>query len=495
MKKKNLNKALKTKMAAATLKQKTAKGLFWGGISNGAQQLIGLVFGIFLARILNEDDYGLFGMLTIFTAIASTIINSGFSIALTNKQDASHQDYNAVFWFTVFMGLFLYIILFFSAPLIAKFYGNPELVDLSRFLFIGFFFSGMGTVFYTIMFKKLMVKQQAIIDILALLTAAGMGLFAAIKGLAYWALAIQTVVHVSLASLLRFFIAPWKPTWEFTLTPVKEMFSFSIKMFFTNIFIQINNNILSVIIGKFFGKEQLGIYYQGQKWMGMGSLFVGGMINHTAQPILVQLNEDRERQVNVLRKMIRFGAFVSFPMLLGLAFIGKEFILISIGEKWAPSIPFLQLFCIWGAFSYLWNLYTNVIFTHGKSGMYMRITILSGFLQLIAIIVSYSQGLFPMAMTYVAMCFVGLMLWQRSVSQLIGLRFKDVLKDISPYLGITTGCFLAVWLLTKNIENLYLLLVLKITLSGIFYLLIMKWSHSVIFKESINYLMNFIEKK
>ena len=482
-------------MAESTLKQKTAKGLFWGGISNGAQQLIGLVFGIFMARILDIDDYGLYGMLTIFTAIASTIINSGFSVALTNKQDASHQDYNSVFWFTFFVGLFLYIILFFSAPLIAKFYRTPELVDLSRFLFIGFFISGTGTVFYTVMFKKLMVKQQALIDILALLTAASIGLIAAIKGMVYWALAIQSVVHVSLAAVLRFFIAPWKPTWEFSLTPVKEMFSFSIKMFFTNIFIQINNNIFSVIIGKFFGKEQLGIYSQGPKWMGMGSMFVGGMINHTAQPILVQVNEDRERQVNVIRKMIRFGAFVSFPLLLGLAFIGKEFILIALGEKWTPSIPFLQLFCIWGAFAYLWNLYTNVIFTHGKSGTYMRITIVAGLLQLMAVAASYSYGLFPMAVAYVVMYFAGLMLWQRCVSQLVGLRFRDILKDICPYLGITTGCFLVVWLLTRTIENLYVLLVLKITLSGIFYLLIMKWSNSVIFKESMTYLLNFIEKK
>lgn len=181
--------------------------------------------------------------------------------------------------------------------------------------------------------------------------------------------------------------------------------------------------------------------------------------------------------------------------MLGLAFLGKEFILISIGEKWTPSIPFLQLFCIWGAFAYLWNLFTNVIFTHEKSGIYMRITVVCGLLQLIAIMISFRYGLFPMAIAYVIMNFVGLLLWQRCIFRIIGLRFGDILKDISPYLGITIGCFFIVWLITKNIENLYLLLVFKIILSGIFYLLIMKWSRSVVFKESITYLMNFIWKK
>ena len=109
-------------MAEQSLKDKTAKGLFWGGVSNGVQQLLGMLFGIYLARTLNAEDYGLVGMLAIFSGIAGTIINSGFTVALTNKQEVTHKEYNAVFWFMVFTGLLLYVILFFSAPLIAGFY-------------------------------------------------------------------------------------------------------------------------------------------------------------------------------------------------------------------------------------------------------------------------------------------------------------------------------------------------------------------------------------
>ena len=126
-------------MAEQTLREKTAKGLFWGGISNGVQQVLALGFGVYLARVLNAEDYGLVGMLAIFSGIASSIINSGFTVALTNKQDATHKDYNAAFWFMFFVGLLLYVILFFCAPLIARFYGRPELTSLSRVLFISFF--------------------------------------------------------------------------------------------------------------------------------------------------------------------------------------------------------------------------------------------------------------------------------------------------------------------------------------------------------------------
>ena len=133
-------------MAEQTLKEKTANGLFWGGLSKGVQQILGACFGVYLARVLNAEDYGLIGMLAVFSGIANAIINSGFSVALTNKKDANHKDYNAVFWFTFFVGLFCYLILFFSAPLIAEFYKRPELISLSRIVFLNFFFSGIASV-------------------------------------------------------------------------------------------------------------------------------------------------------------------------------------------------------------------------------------------------------------------------------------------------------------------------------------------------------------
>ena len=478
----------------ATLKQKTASGLFWGGFSNGIQQLIGLAFGILMMRILDANDYGLVGLLAIFTAIASTIINGGFSIALTNKQDANHQDYNAVFWLTFFVGLFLYIILFFAAPLIADFYNEPALTDLSRVIFISFFIAGLGTSSYTVMFKKMMVKQQAIIEMISLLIAVCIGIILAIKGYRYWALAIQSILYISLASIIRIIVAPWKPTLKFQFSPIKPLLSFSYKIFITNIFVQLNNNFLSVIIGKLMGKERVGIYTQGQKWANMGNQFIGGMINSVAQPVLVQVSNDKNRQLEVLRKMIRFGAFISFPMMLGLAFIGHEFILIAGKEKWLPSVPYLQLFCVWTAVSYLLNLFTNVVYTHGKSNIYMRITILTGALQLTSVLCLYPFGLFQMVAVYVGISFAALFIWQRYVYKLTGLKLLYILKDILPYLGITIACFFVAWILTIKIQNIYLLMTLKIIISAISYIFVMKISRSVIFKESVEFLMNTIKK-
>ena len=151
----------KYNMAEQSLKEKTAKGLFWGGFSTGIQQLLNLLFGIIITRMLDSTDYGMIGMLAIFTAVANSIQESGFTAALANKQTFRHEDYNAVFWFSFLMGASLYLLLFFCAPFIAAFYKTPQLIPLSRFLFLGFLISSCGTAHNAVLFKKLMVKEKA----------------------------------------------------------------------------------------------------------------------------------------------------------------------------------------------------------------------------------------------------------------------------------------------------------------------------------------------
>ena len=108
-------------MSEQSLKDKTAKGLLWGGISNGAQQLLNLIFGIFLARLLTPADYGMVGMLTIFSLIANALQESGFISALNQKSEATHRDFNAVFWFNVLCSSAIYIILYFKIVRLSTF--------------------------------------------------------------------------------------------------------------------------------------------------------------------------------------------------------------------------------------------------------------------------------------------------------------------------------------------------------------------------------------
>jgi O-antigen/teichoic acid export membrane protein len=243
-------------MEEANLKEKTAKGLFWGGISNGVQQLIGAVFGIIIARILSPGDYGLIGMLAIFTAIANMIMEGGFSSALANKNEIKHEDYNAVFWFSLLAGVIIYALLFFCAPLIVRFYGKPALTTgLCRFIFLNIPVFGTAVAHHAIMFKTLMIKERAVIEIVSVSVSSLLGLTLALNGFAYWGLAIQNLSFAVIGVLLRWYYSPWKPTFTINFKPLPDMIGFSFKLFLTGIFWQISNNVFSVILGKFYNEK------------------------------------------------------------------------------------------------------------------------------------------------------------------------------------------------------------------------------------------------
>jgi O-antigen/teichoic acid export membrane protein len=481
-------------MAEATLKEKTAKGLFWGGISNFAQQALGAVFNIVIARILSPGDYGLVGMLAIFTVIANTIAESGFTSALTNKDEIRHKDYNAVFWFSLMAGVVMYAGLFFSAPLIAWFFEKPELTKLSRIVFLGFLVNSAGTAQYAYMFKQLMVKERAKVDITAISISGLIGLVLALNGFAYWGLALQMLSFTTVSVILRWRYSRWRPTCEIDFTPLKEMFRFSFKLLITNVFSQISANIFSVLFGKFYDEKQVGYYSQGNKWAILGSSVIGGMISSVAQPIFVECKSDKDRILMVFRKMLRFGAFISFPAILGMAFIGEEFVLITVGEQWLKSVPFLQLFCIWGAAGYMWYLYTYLLMSFGKSNIYLYGCIAVCSSQLACAAILFPFGIFPMLIAYVICYFGSLLIWHHFANKLIGIRLCHVLKDVMPYLLITAGCFIVAWFASQLAQSIYLRAVLKISVTAALYILVMKYSHSMAFKESMVFLTNHVRK-
>lgn len=478
-----------------TLKEKTAKGLFWGGLSNGLQQLLNLVFGIFLARILNEEDYGMVGMLAIFSLIASTLQESGFTAAIVNKKQVGHKDYNAIFWFNTGLSLILYLLLFLAAPLITMFYeegGQSDLSDLTalaRYSFIGFFISSLGIAHSAYLFRNLMVKQRAISTVIALTVSGITGVTLAYLGFSYWGIATQNLVYISTLTICFWYFSPWRPSFQFDFTPLKGMIRFSYKILITNIFNHINHNLLTITLGKFYSVKDVGFYNQAYKWNGMGQQAIQGMINGVAQPVFASISEDdNERQKRVFRKMLRFAAFASFPAMLGLGLIAKELISIAITDKWLPSADMIQVLCIWGAFVPIIHLYQQLIISKGKSQVFMWSVISLGIILLGAIIAAYPYGLYTMLIVYVSINIGWLLVWHFFAWKEIGLNLFDALRDIIPYAIIAAGVMIATHYITEPMENIYIRFAAKISIAASLYVLLMWASRSVTFKESVQYL-------
>ena len=475
-------------MTEQSLKDKTAKGLFWGGLSNGLQQLLNLLFGIFLARLLTQEDYGMVGVLSIFSLITTALQESGFTSALANQKEIKNADYNAVFWFSTLTGLSMYLILFCCAPLIAWFFETPVLVPLARYTFLGFLISSTGIAHSAYLFRSLMVKQRAMASVIGLLLSGTTGITLAYLGFSYWGIATQSLVYITTTTCCYWYFSPWRPTFHFDFSPLKSMFSFSSKLLITNIFTHIHNNVFSIILGKFYTIPDVGNYNQANKWNYMGHSFINGMVSSVAQPVLAQVADNKERQLRVFRKMMRFTCFISFPAMLGLSFVAPELITITITDKWAESAKILQLLCISGAFIPVINLCSNLLISKGKSNIYMWSTISLVIFQLFIMLLCHPYGIHTMIVIYVAINISWLLIWHHFVHKEICYPLTALLKDFLPFLIITLGIIAITYYTTSNINNLYLLFLCKIGMVAIIYTLFMWLSGSTTFKESLRYL-------
>lgn len=475
-------------MSGQDLREKTAKGLFWGGFSNVLQQCMNLFFGIFLARLLTPADYGMVGMLSIFSLIASSLQESGFIAAIANKKIVKHEDYNAVFWFSTGMSLCLYVFLFFAAPLISDFYNIPELTALSRYSFLGFFISSLGIAQNAFLFRNLMVKQKAISVVIALALSGVIGVTMAYYGFAYWGIATQSLVYIATVTTCYWCFSSWRPTFHLNFAPLKGMLSFSSKLLITNIFNHINNNLFSVILGKFYSEKEVGYFGQANKWNYMGYSLITGMVGGVAQPVLSQVSDDRSRQLRVFRKMLRFTCFISFPTMFGLSLVAPELITIAITNKWAPSADILRLLSISGAFIPIISLYSNLLISKGRSSIYMWNTIGVGIIQLIFMLLLYPYGIHAMIVAYVIITVLWLLIWHYFVWREINFGYVAMLKDILPFAFITFVVMAITYCVTLYITNIYLLFIGRIVIFALLYIVIMWISGSVTFKESLKYI-------
>ena len=480
------------------LKEKTAKGLLWGALNSGTMQVLNLVFGIFLARMLSPHDYGIVGVLTIFTLIAGNLQSSGFTQGLTNIKQPTTNDYNSVFWFNISVSIVCYIILFFCAPLIAWFFHSDELIPLSRFVFLGFLISSFGITRNAIMFKQIMARERAITGFISLLISGACGIVLAYNGFAYWSLAVQSVMFSLIQNICRYYYTRdiWRPSLHIDMSPVKRMFPFSVKVLVTSIINTINNNVLTFIFGNLFPMKTVGNFSQAMKWDTMAYTTISGTIEQVAQPILVEISDDKDRELRVFRKMMRFTAFLVFPCLFGLSLVAEEFILVTISSKWVDSVPLLQILCIGGAFMPFYTMYQHLVISAGRSDIYMWCNIGQIILQIAIIIAFHSYGIVTMVIAYTAFTIAWLGIWHIFAKRLIGIRYRDLFKDIAPFMLASAGVMIITHYLTTLLSNNiipyiaspFILLPLRIVIAAALYYAVMKLARVKIMDECISYI-------
>lgn len=377
-------------MSDASLKLRTARAVKWNTFDRLGSQVIYGITGLVLAWLLNPDDYGLVGAVLIFQAFASILVDSGFSYALLQRKEPTKLDYSTVLWFNLGVATIVYLVLFAGAPLIAICFDDDQrLIPLSRVMFLTFILNASSIVQVNRFVKQMHVRPVAIANIVSLTCGGIIGLWLAFAGFGAWAMVWQSVVSSGTKSLILWIVARWSPLMRFSLPVLRSFFSVGGSMMFSSALNTFFQYIYSFIIGNRIGLAPLGYYTQGDKWSKMGIMSILQTLTSSFLPTLSAVQDDKARFRALCSKMNRMTAYITFPVLGGLAMMATPIFHTLFRDKWDLSIVLFQLLLVRGIFTVITGVYTNHIISLGKSKLIMAMEIVRDLTVIIALAVTF----------------------------------------------------------------------------------------------------------
>jgi teichuronic acid exporter len=456
-----------------TLKEKTINGLVWSFIDSFANLGVQFLVGIILARILSPREFGLIGMLTIFIAISQSFIDSGFSTALIRKKDCTQNDYSTVFYFNMAVSLFCYLLLFLFSGAISEFFNEPQLKPLVQVLGIGLVLNSFGIIQRTILTKTLDFKLQTKVSLIASLGSGIIAISMALNGFGVWSLVALTLSRYALTSVFLWIWSKWKPELLFCKKSFNELFSFGSKLLLSGLIDTIYRNSYYLVIGKFFSAAELGFYTQADQFQSLPSTNLTGIISRVSYPVLSSIQDDKIRMKTNYRKLIRSTMFITFILMLGMAAVAKPMIITVIGEKWLPSVVYLQLLCWVGMLYPLHAINLNMLNVQGRSDLFLRLEIIKKILAVPIIVIGVFFGIKIMIFGMIVISFIALYLNSYYSGKMIDYSFYQQAKDILPSFILALLVNGIVFGLTfLGISSPILLLVIQITIGGLLTVLI-----------------------
>lgn len=477
------------------LKDKTQGGngiisnLFWRFSERTAAQGVSFVVSIILARLLTPEDYGLIGLITVFISVATVFVSSGFGNALIQKEKATQTDFSSVFYFSIFMGTVMYVVLFVCAPFIASFYNDPLLTPVVRVLSLSLVIAGVNSVQQAYVSKTMQFKRFFFSTIIGTLVSAVIGIFMAYKGYGVWALVIQNLSNQIMDTCILWFTVKWRPTLEFSFTEMKKMFSYGWKLLFSSLLDTVYNNLYSLVIGKFYSAKDLGHYNRGRNIPNMVITNINGSIQSVMFPAFSNCQGDKVRLKAMVRRSIMTSTYIIMPAMIGLAAVAKPLTVLLLTEKWLPSVPFMQFSCFILAF---WPIHTTnlqAINAVGRSDIFLKLEIIKKVLGFSIMVFSIPLGLYVMMIGSCLSAIVCSFLNASPNRKLLNYGYREQIRDILPALLLSVFMGLVVLLWTLTDMSSILILLCQVITGAVIYI----FGSKLLKLESYDYIINMIK--
>ena len=457
-------------------KNSISGGLIWTFGERIAAQLVTTVITIVLARILLPEYYGMISIVTIFISLCDVFVTSGMGTALVQKKNVDEEDYNTAFIISISIATFLYIVLFFLAPLISKFYTMDALTLVIRVMALRLPLAAINSIQQAHVQRAMAFKRFFIATLSGTLMSGFVGLYLAMNGYGVWALVFQYLTNTTVNTIVLFFVEKWIPKVQFSLDKAKEIYSFGWKVLATELVYTLENNMCGLIIGKMFGAADLAFFDQGKKYPGILVNNINSAINKVMLPAYSRYQEDLKQLKDMLRKSISVGAFLLAPILIGFAVVSETFISVVLTDKWLFCSPYIKIFCLMYLTRPLETACHQALLAVGKSDTVLRVMIIINSVDFTLVLIAawcFKSVLFIAVGTLIT-ALVSLSCFMYCSNKILGYKLREQVSDIIPVLLCSFVMGGIVSLVGLLVENQVVLLVMQIIIGALVYIALAK---------------------
>lgn len=453
-----------------SIRNQAVKGMMWNAIERFSTQGILFLLTIVLARFLSPDDYGLVAMLSIFLIIAQVLVDGGFGNALIQNKNRNETDYSTVFFFNLLFSVFLYLLLFFAAPLIADFYNQPALVEVTRWLGLILIINSLSVVQQAHFTIQLDFKHLALASLIGVVVSGSIALVMAYLSYGVWALVVQTLVSDSVRALVLWKFSSWKPRWLFSRSSFKMLFSFGGKLMSASVIHTLYQNLYSLVVGKFYPVADLGYFNRAYTISQFPTNNITMIMVRVFYPVLCKFQDDEEKLKSVFRNYMRMSCFVMFPIMIAIAVLAEPLVRLLLTEKWMPIVPLLQIVCLAGMLLPVMQINVAVLDAKGRSDYHLRSEIIKKVFAVIFLFASLPLGLEYVCWGMLLYNLVDIVIVIKFVCRVVPIGYGEQLKMLLSIMALGATMGVVAWLSTCHISDDWLRLLVGVAVCGVWYL-------------------------
>jgi O-antigen/teichoic acid export membrane protein len=446
-----------------SLKKQVAKGVSWNFLDQLTRQLISVGLTAVLARLLSPDDYGLVALSSIFVGFVSLFGDLSIGAALIQKSDLDDRDISTSFWTSIITGFVIAGVLFVIAPIAARYYTQPILTYIIDFSAISFCFTGFSSTHRVLLTKKMEFYKLSIINIVFAIFSSVASLILALSGQGVWSLVFGGLIANVLIIPLMWHFEKWRPQFIFDRSSFKSLFSFSSYMLASNVIFYFARNTDNLIVGRYLGANVLGLYSMAYNLMMKPLQQISWSVTSVLFPAFSTIKDDTSQIGSFYLKVVKGIALITFPMMIGLLIVSREFILVMVGAKWEGVIEPLQILCLVGALQSIGTVTGSIFTSLGRADLYFKTGAINSLGHIIGFIICIRWGLMGLVKGFLFTNIIFACTNQYITLRLIQLSFKDFFQSLT--LPTVNTCIMAVVLVGfRYFDNAFLQMNIYLTL-------------------------------